>query len=452
MKTKVLLPLISLFIVFTSVSLSAQDTEAKKIPKYGNDSITCITNISLYKESYKQWKASKYKSDYVQDAIAPWSYILRNCPRSYKSVYLDGVKMMGWRINKAGDEETKQKMIDTLMLVYDTRITYFGQQGFVLGRKGVDLYKYRPEAFEEIYNILNKAIELEGDKTYPDVLVFFMRATRKMIEEGKAPEETIFENYEKCSGIISYNIEINKDKPRQLSNWENVRGNIEVTFEPYATCEALIKIYGKKFNETPDNAELLKKIIRSLDKKKCKDAPLYFEATVTLYEIEPSPESAFLIGRMLFQKEEYGKAIEYLVEGDKLEDEEDKANSYLILASAFKQLNNNTASRKYALKAASLMSGNGQPYIIIGDLYAESAKSCGNNELTKKVAYWAAVDKYYKAKRVDPESTEIANARIATFSAYFPSAETIFFYNLNEGDDYIVECWINEKTKVRAAK
>lgn len=452
MKTKVLLPLISLFIVFTSVSLSAQDTEAKKIPKYGNDSITCITNISLYKESYKQWKASKYKSDYVQDAIAPWSYILRNCPRSYKSVYLDGVKMMGWRINKAGDEETKQKMIDTLMLVYDTRITYFGQQGFVLGRKGVDLYKYRPEAFEEIYNILNKAIELEGDKTYPDVLVFFMRATRKMIEEGKAPEETIFENYEKCSGIISYNIEINKDKPRQLSNWENVRGNIEVTFEPYATCEALIKIYGKKFNETPDNAELLKKIIRSLDKKKCKDAPLYFEATVTLYEIEPSPESAFLIGRMLFQKEEYGKAIEYLVEGDKLEDEEDKANSYLILASAFKQLNNNTASRKYALKAASLMSDNGQPYIIIGDLYAESAKSCGNNELTKKVAYWAAVDKYYKAKRVDPESTEIANARIATFSAYFPSAETIFFYNLNEGDDYIVECWINEKTKVRAAK
>ena len=452
MKTKVLISLISLFMVFTSVSIFAQDTEAKKIPKYGNDSITCITNISLYNESYKQWKASKYKSDYVKDAIGPWSYILRNCPRSYKSVYLDGVKIMGWRINNAGDEETKQKMIDTLMLVYDTRITYFGQEGYVLGRKGVDLYKYRPESFEEIYSILNKSIELAGDNTSPDVLVFYMRATKKMIEEGKAPEDIIFENYEKSASIIEHNLNANKDNPKILSNWENVKGNIEITFEPYATCEALVKIYGKKFAETPDDAELLKKIIRSLDKKKCKDEPLYFKTTVKLYDIEPTPESAFLIGRMLFLEEKYAKAIEYLKEGDKLEDEEDKANSYLILASAYKQLNNFPASRTYALKAAKLMPANGQPYIIIGDLYAESAKKCGKNELTSKIVYWVAVDKYYKAKSVDPESAEVANARIATFSKYFPIAETIFFYNLNEGDEYLVKCWINEKTKVRAAK
>ncbi len=451
MRTKVL-PLISLIIVFSSVSLFAQDPEASKIPKYGNDSVTCIMNISLYKESYKQWKASKYKSDYVKDAIQPWSQILIDCPRSFKSVYLDGVKIMGWRINNAEDEESRQLMIDTLMMVYDTRIKYFGQEGFVLGRKGVDLYKYRPESYEEIYNILDKSIELEGDKTYPDILVFYIRATRKMIEDGKAPEDIIFENYEKCSDIIEFNLELYKDDGKKLANWKNVKGNIEATFEPYATCEALIKIYGKKFNENPDDTELLKKIIRSLDKKKCKDAPLYFDATVKLYDLEPSPVSAFLIGRMLFQKEEYGKAIEYLKEGENLEDEEDKADSYLILSSAYKQMNNYPASRANALKAAKFMPDNGQPYIIIGDLYAESAKNCGNNELTKKVAYWAAVDKYYKAKRVDEESAEIANSRIATFSAYFPSAETIFFYNLIEGDEYTVECWINEKTKVRAAK
>lgn len=461
MKTKLLAFLLSFLFLLTSGILKAQEEEegddnttqeATDIPKYGNDSITCIMNISLYKESFKQWKASKYKSDYVKDAIKPWSYVLNNCPRSYKSLYLDGVKIMGWRIKKAADEESKQKMIDTLMMVYDSRIKYFGQEGFVLGRKGVDLYKYRPEAYEEIYKILERSIELSGDKTYPDVLVFFMRATRKMIEEGKASEEIIFDNYEKCSNIIEHNLDVNKDNEKQTSTWQNVKGNIEVTFEPYATCEALVKIYSKKYKETPDDAELLKKIIRSLDKKKCKDDPLYFEATVKLYDLEPSPESAFLIGRMLFQKEEYSKAIEYLKEGDKLEDEEDKADSYLILASAYKQLNNYPASRSYALKAATLMPDNGQPYIIIGDLYAETAKSCGDNDLTKKVAYWAAVDKYYRAKSVDPESAELANSRIATFSAYFPSAETIFFYNLNEGDDYTVECWINEKTKVRAAK
>jgi len=86
-------------------------------------------------------------------------------------------------------------------------------------------------------------------------------------------------------------------------------------------------------------------------------------------------------------------------------------------------------------------------------MYAASASDCGDNDLTKKVAYWAAVDKYMRAKQVDPEVAEIAQSRISTFSQQFPNSETIFFYDLKEGDTYTVECWINEKTTtVRALK
>ena len=89
---------------------------------------------------------------------------------------------------------------------------------------------------------------------------------------------------------------------------------------------------------------------------------------------------------------------------------------------------------------------------MIGDMYAASSKSCGSNDLEKKAVYWVAVDKYYMAKQLDPEVTELANSRIKAYSIYFPPKEDIFFHNLNEGDEYMVECWINEKTKVRAAK
>ena len=84
-------------------------------------------------------------------------------------------------------------------------------------------------------------------------------------------------------------------------------------------------------------------------------------------------------------------------------------------------------------------------------MYVATAKECGNNDLTNKVAYWAAVDKYIKAKAVDPSVADIARTKINTFSQYFPATETIFFYDLKKGDTYKIDCWINETTKVRTS-
>lgn len=457
MQSKIISFLIIFVLSLSTGYLYAQDEEDSEasqqdVPKYGEDSVKCIINLSLYLESFKQWKASKYQNTSVKDALKPWRWVFNNCPASRQSIYLDGIKITEWRIKNAKDDAVKEKLIDTLMMVYDRRIEYFNKEGYVLGRKGVDLYSYRPEAYEEIYEILNRSVELEGDKSYPDVLVFYMRATKKMIDEGKAEPDLIFDNYDKSNKIIEHKLKKYAGDERKKTNWENVKGNIDLTFEPYATCEALIKIYGKKYNETPEDTELLKKIIKILDKKKCTDDPLYFDATLSLYELEPSPESAFLIGKMLMKKEEYLEATKFLKEGEKLEDTEDVADSYLLLASAYKQLNNFPVARSYALKALEVRPDDGHPLILIGDMYAESASNCGDDEFTKKVAFWAAVDKYYSAKSIDAEIAEVANSRIATYKAYFPTIDKIFFNNLNEGDDYTVGCWINETTKVRAVQ
>jgi tetratricopeptide (TPR) repeat protein len=304
---------------------------------------------------------------------------------------------------------------------------------------------------EEAYAILTRSVELEGDDSYPDVLVFLMRATKKMIDEGKLEEDMIFDNYDISSKIIETNLEANKNDARKLSNWENVRGNIDLIFEPFATCEAIIKIYTPKFEENPDDIKMLSKLTKLLDKKKCTDDPLYFAATVKLYELEPSPESAYLIGKMLMKDQKFGEAIEYLKEGEKLEDSDNRADSYLYIAECYRNLQSYPSARAYALKSASERPTDGSPYIMIGDMYAAS-RNCGNTDLEKKAVYWVAVDKYYQAKQVDPEIADIANDRIRSYSVYFPPKEDIFFHNLNEGDEYVVECWINEKTTVRAAQ
>ena len=85
-------------------------------------------------------------------------------------------------------------------------------------------------------------------------------------------------------------------------------------------------------------------------------------------------------------------------------------------------------------------------------MYAASASDCGSDELTKKVTYWAAVDKYKKAKSVEPDLAAAMNKKIKAYQAHFPPTELLFFHNLNEGDSYKIECWINENTTIRAAK
>lgn len=445
----------SLLSIVTPSSLKAQEDKTKG-PRYGQDSATCVMKISLYREFYKQWKSSGYKNEAINDALKHWRWVFQNCPLGTENTYVDGTKMYDYLIAKAKEKEVREKYIDTLMMIYDQRIEYFplhyrtnkSQVGDILGRKGVTLYQLRPDNLEEIYEILHESVKLEKNDSPSAVLVYYFRVTTKMVNEEKLPKEAVVETYDQISDILDYNI---KNNAKKRKDYENARGNIELTFEPYATCEDLIGIYTKKFKEQGDDPDVLRKITKMLDKKGCTEDELYFDATVKLYELEPTPESAYLIGKMYIKKENYQSAVTYLLEGIKMDNEDDRANCYLLLADSYRNLNDYPKARSYAYKAAELRPEDGNPYILIGDLYAASSEQCGANELESKAVYWAAVDKYYQAKNIDPSLEEVANSRISSYSKVFPSTETIFFHDYKEGDTFSVECWINETTKVRAA-
>lgn len=446
-------------IVLPSPVLLAQDDESGDdasvgAGRYGNtpeDSVNCVMNISLYREFFKQWKASNYKSETIKDAVGPWRWVFLNCPKGTQNAYIDGVKIVSYMIEKSDGPELKDKYVDTLMMLYDQRIKYFGKEGYVLGRKGVDLMNYRPGDFDKGYEIFKRSVELEGNKSSGPVLVFYFQSAISMVKEGKADTAIIFDTYDIISNIVDYNLNKHKDNSKERGNWEIVQGNVELRLEPFATCKDIIAIYRKKFEQSPDNIDLLQKISDLLDKKSCQEDQFYFDVTTRLYDLEPTPESAYLIGKMLLQEERFSEAINYFKEAEGMQDTVLLQKSYKYIAEAYRGLNNYPSCRTYALKAAALNPKDGDPYLVIGDVYAASATDCGDNELTKRVAYWAAVDKYYKAKQADPSIAEIADKRIASYSVYFPSMETIFFYGLKEGDSYTVECWINETTKVRAA-
>jgi len=432
--------------------------------KYGTDSVNCVMNLSLYREFYKQWKQSKYKNNSITDAMKSWRWVFSNCPRATENIYVDGVRMVTYKIKKEKDVAVKEMLIDTLMKVYDQRIEYFPykhgttnvpQEGKILGRKGVDYYKFDPaKNYLKTNEILGRAIELDKGNAKGPVYVYYFRTVTKMAQKGDSDTAAVVDAYDMISDYVDANISkyVKAGNSKKEEEWLNIKGNIENTFEPFANCTDLVRIYKKKYDATPEDIDLLNKITKLLDKKNCQESQLYFEATVALYKLSPSPESAYLIGKMMLKEEKYNEAVPYLEEAIKMENTDRAYKALIFLAEDFQSLNKFQKARTIALKAAKLKPTEGKPYIIIGDMYAASAKDCGNDELTRKVAYWAAVDKYKKAKAVESDLAASMAKRISSYQQHFPATELLFFHNLNEGDSYVVECWINETTTVRAAK
>ncbi len=445
---------ISLGILISGLMVNVAQGQDDTTSKYGKDSTKCIINNSLYYEFYRQWKQSDYSNEAWKDAVKPWRWVFLNCPRSTINIYLHGENIVEELIKTETDKEKKEKYIDTLMMVYDQRIKYYGKEGYVLYKKGVALYKYRPEAYEQVYNILKKSIEMEGNDSDGPALIYYFRSAEKLVKDGKIDTTVLVDIYDKSSEIIDFNLNkyTTAGDSTRVTYWENIRGNIELSFEPYATCKDLISIYSVKFKQSPYVVGLLKKITKILDRKNCTDSQLFFDATKNLDSLEPSAITAELMGKMYIKKENYNKAAEYLKKAINLGDDQEKiADMHYLLAVVYFQLKKFSQARDQCYETLKIRPKDGKAYILIGDLYAASAPDCGDNKLTSKVAYWAAVDKYIKAKSVDPSVAEQANSKISTYSQYFPLTEDIFFYGLKKGDTYQVECWINESTTIRSS-
>ena len=103
-----------------------------------------MNNLSMYGEFYKQ---KDFKS-----AAEPWRVLYRNYPKSTLNIYIHGANMYEHAIETAPSKAVKDQFVDSLMRLYDRRIRFFDQKGYVLGRKGTAWLKYNLPPAEDISN------------------------------------------------------------------------------------------------------------------------------------------------------------------------------------------------------------------------------------------------------------------------------------------------------------
>jgi tetratricopeptide (TPR) repeat protein len=159
------------------------------------------------------------------------------------------------------------------------------------------------------------------------------------------------------------------------------------------------------------------------------------------------------MGTLNLKKEDFGKATEYMQEAANLfEDNADKIKALELLGNINFNQRNYTQARANAQKILQIDPNYGKAYMLIGDLYAASSSMCTGDDLGGKTVFWAAIDKYLKARSVDPSVEADANAKIAQYSKHFPASADLFFRDLHDGNSYTVGCWINETTTIRGTK
>ncbi len=398
----------------------------------------CETDYAIFR--------NEYKLKNYDEALKSWRKVFVNCPSFNQNTFANGPKMYHYRIKQ--DKENKFAYLDTLLTIYDKRIEIFGSEEKVLGSKGVDLLKYDPSRYVEAYEMLKISVDALETSSLPTVIVSYFKSLVKYQKSSEIiSKQDILDAYVVVSDIISYNL---KNNQKYAKYYETEQKKIENMFAPYASCDVLIPVFESRLEDGDPSLSLLKKITSLLDKKDCTDNEVFYTAATKLHELEPTASSAYDMGNTSLAKKNYPEAINYFNQAiDLVEDESIKASYYLKLAYAFQMTKSYSKARSAATKASELKPDWGQPYLIIGDIYASSASSCGSSTLEQRSVYWVAVDAYSKAKSLDNLLAEKANKRIATWSKHFPSKEDCIWEDLEEGTTYKVGCWIGRSTRVR---
>jgi len=446
------LKLIVIGLIVSIAQMSAQ-TGAESGTKYGvgEDSIRCIKNLSLYNEDFRN---KNYEA-----AFPAWEIVFNECPAATVNIYLDGATMIKDKISKNRDAAKFEELYQYLMKVYDQRMQFFGDHRrtptpAIKGYKAVDMLNYKRddnEVVKEAYGLLKEAITTLKKSSQPAFLATFMATSVNMYNMNEISAEEVINNYTTISDIVDVLLK-DQSRARYHQVYEQVKGGVESLFASsgVATCDVIIKIYEPQLEENKFDLAWLKRVSRLLARGLCEDAELLFKVSEYQHNIEPSDASAYGLARMYLKTGDLNKAIEYFNQAVNLTEDASQKGEYLYQM-AILELSQDRYSkaRSHALRAIEARPNWGAPYIVIGKAYALSANTLGSKEIEKKSAYWAAVDKFMKAKSIDPSFTDEANEQIRVYSAHFPGTEEIFFEGLEVGSTYTVGGWINERTTIR---
>ena len=434
-----------------------------------------MTNHVLYRDQVKLLKAEQRKGAsadstkierLINEAFPIWQKAFKAAPaadgkRAYH--FEDGITFFEYYYQKEGDGISPDSALQSIMSLYDGRMLCYGEEGYIFGRKAFDyFYKYPGKASdEEMWSLFKKSLDTDGKKANYFILNPMTALLTNGVIEEKISVEDGREYQQKIKEALEYGL-ANCKGDGECAPWKIIEEYVPARLEQlegiqgFYDCAYFKEKYFPEFEAAPSDCDAITRVLSRLNYGGCNQEDAEFQRVLTAYNSNCRQASSPTVTcRSLISEGKFSDAIDcYKEKAEATTDNEKKAQYLLVIAKIYYgELKRFSLSRKFALEAASVKPGWGNPYILIGKLYASSGPLCGPGRgWDSQIVTWPAIDMWYKAKKIDPSVSSEANKLIGRYTQYMPSMEDIFQRGLKVGSSFKVPCWIQENTTIRPAK
>jgi hypothetical protein len=416
------------------------------------------------------------KSKDYNEAYPYLQSMRKECPTYHKAIYIYGEFILKDKIDNAQAPEEKEKFVKDLVALYGEHDkNYPGNGAGNTVKKAMLLLDNNVGAKEEAYGYLDNAFKTDSANftsakalyTYFELFVDEYEALKKGLalqqvfdkydeitekleleEKGLSDElDVLLNKIETEEALTDKETRLKERNEYNIEQFSTVKGSMDAKIVLLSTCEKLIPFYQKSFEEKKTDVLWLKRAAERLEAKDCDSDPLFAKISEQLHKLNPTAESAYLLGVAAQRAKNTSKALEFFNQSAQLfTDATKKAKVYYKIATMYGN-GNKSQARAYARKALSAKPSFGQAYMLIAQLYAGSANECGKTPFDKRAVYWLCAQYANKAAAVDPALKATANRQAASYNGYAPSRTDIFNSNM-AGKTISFNCWIGESVKV----
>ena len=404
--------------------------------KYGADSAKCITNLSFYKEYFKQKN--------YDEALPSWRNAYKFCPpTANQNMLIDGTTLLRRLIQQnAKNAAYRDALVDSLMTLHRTRAQHYPKYAVTtFNNMGQDMFNYIKNNPQRLYDGMEFIINSNKHEVRPSFLLFDLQSAIDLFQAGKLDAETVINTYQRNNDLLDQIKPANDAEAEQAAGVKKDMGSLFATSK-VASCETLIELYTPRLAADPENLQLAQSIVKTMGMTEdCDNNDLFLQAVTTMNKLDPSASSSYYLSRLHGARGNYSDAITYLesaIAG--LEPGDSKAGdwTYELATLCFKGGQSGKAF-EYASKVATENEAlAGKAYFLIGNIWGSTR--CGGDEIARRAPYWVACDYMAKAKAADPSLTDEANRYISQYSVYFPETAEAFMYDITKGQSYTVVC------------